>query len=112
VAGKIRLGVEFTGIANGLPVTITGKAHVGLVGESGSVDGDRRLDLELHVDRVPLAFDPALLVLGGLDAVLLLAARDDALPVPDRRLHVHLDFTLLDENYRAMGGFELAPRSN
>ena len=60
--------------------------------------GEGRLDFELHAPVVPLGFDPALLALGGLDVVLLLAARE-----ADHPLHVHLDFALLDENYRTMG---------
>jgi hypothetical protein len=107
VGGKIkktRVDCEFVGVINGAPVTVMGRAHIG----GGDDPGQRRLDIELHADVVPFGFDPALLVLGGLDAVLLLTARDGALPVPDHRLHVHLDWKLLDENYRDMGGFEVA----
>ena len=98
---KLRIAVEFTGIANGTPVTVTGKGHL----------GQGRLDLELHADVVPLGFDPALLALGALDPVLLVAVRpgDSGDPAfPEDPLHVHLSWQLLDENYRRMGGFEVA----
>ena len=98
MTGKLRIGIEFVGVVNGVPVAIAGKAHV----------GQGRLDAELHAAVVPYGFDPALLVLGGLDAVLLLTARDDALAVPDHRVHVHLDWTLLDENHRDLGGLTMA----
>ena len=102
--GKLRIECEFLGVVNGAPVTITGRAHVG----EGEDPGRRRLDLELHADVVPLGFDPALLALGGLDAVLLVMARPGEPPFPEDPLHVHLSWKLLDENCRDMGGFELA----
>lgn len=40
--------------------------------------------------------------------MLLLTARPGSPAFPNHRLHVHLDWKLLDENYRDMGGFEVA----
>ncbi len=117
MAGKTRVECEFVGVVNGVPVVVTGRGHVGPVGESDAhgsdpaVPGRQRLDIELHADVVPLGFDPALLALGGLDALMLATARSgrpDEAPFPDYPLHVHLDWKLLDENYRGMGRFEMA----
>ena len=114
MVGRLRIEIEIVGVVNGVPVAVTGKGHIGSVGESGAqgsdpaVPGRHRLDLELLADVVPLSFDPAFLALGGLDALLLVSARPGETVFPADPLHVHLDWNLLDENYRDMGGIVVA----
>ena len=113
---KTRVKCEFVGVVNGVPVTIGGRGHVG----QGEGPRRRRFDLELTANVVPLGFDPALVALAAADLVLLVAglrrgaeggAEGEGAaqePDDDLRLHAHIDFKLLDENYRDMGGFEIA----
>lgn len=69
---KLRVECEFVGVVNGVPVTVTGRGHVG----PGKREDERRrhLDVELLADVVPFGFDPAFLALGAFDAVLLQTA--------------------------------------
>ncbi len=101
---KLRVEIEFGGIVNGVPVTITGRGHV----------GQGRLNAELHADVVPLGFDPALPALGSLDVILAVTvgtgAAGDAVLVeepadgarPDP-LFAHTDLVLLDDTHRELG---------
>ena len=93
MAGKTRLGIEFTGIANGLPVAINGRGHV----------GQGRLDLELLADRVPLHFDVALVAIGSLDLILAVASRAEIADQPPDPIFARTDLTLLDEGHRELG---------
>ena len=69
----------------------------------GGDDVGEHLDVEAALPGIlALGFNPA------LDGVLFLAAGPEVLSFPDHRLHVHLDWQHLDENYRDMGGFEMA----
>ena len=100
---KLRVGIEFVGVVNGVPVAIAGKAHVG----QGADPRLRRLDLELHADVVPHRFDPALLALGGMGTLLLVTGGSGEPVFSEDPLYVHLDWKLLEENYRDMGGFNV-----
>ena len=93
MAEKLRVEIEFVGVVNGVPVAITGKAHV----------GQGRLDLELLVDRVPLHFDLALVAIASLDLILAVASRAEIAEQPPDPIFARTDLTLLDDAHRELG---------
>lgn len=99
---KVSVDYRVNGVANGVSISIEGRGHIG----EGDEPGHDRLDIELLTDIVPLGFDPALLLFGGLGSALSLAHR--AAPGDPLLAHTHL--TILDEGYREVGVIAIASR--
>ena len=76
VSMKLALDYELVGCANNSQVVLTG---------SGSADpGSGRVTLAAGADRIPLGWDPALVLLGGMDILLLVSAtRGSGFPIFD-----------------------------